>query len=119
MPNAPDDGQVRPFATTLQEIGGGKLAARLAAQLVELTAAVKATGKKGAITLKIEVAPLKKAAANTLVVSGSSTAKVPEGEDANPTSVFFADDDGNLSRDDPQQPQLPLRGLPSGKAANA
>lgn len=121
MPNAPsdDDGLIRPFAATLQEIGGGKLAARLAAQLVDVTAAVKATGKKGSIVLKIEVAPLKKAAANTLVVSGSSVAKVPEGEDANPTSVFFADEAGNLSRNDPGQLQLPLRGLPTGKASSA
>lgn len=116
-PDSSDERQVRPFAAVLQEIGGGKLAARAAAQLAELTAAVAATGKKGTITIKVEVAPLKKADANTLVVTGSTTAKVPEGEDATPTSVFFADAGGNLSRDNPAQPQLPLVGLPTRKDA--
>jgi hypothetical protein len=63
----PDDSRVRPFALTLQEIGAGKLAARVSEQLADLTSAVVAT------------------------------------------------DDGGLSRDDPRQLQLPLRGLP-GKA---
>jgi hypothetical protein len=113
----PDDGQVRPFALTLQEIGGGKLAARVSAQLADLTAAVVATGKKGSIVLKIEVAPVKKATANTLMVSGASKATIPEPEDAAPTSVFFATDDGTLTRDDPRQPLLPLRGLPGRATA--
>lgn len=115
MTDIPDDGRVRPFALTLQEIGAGRLAARVSEQLADLTSAVVATGKKGKITLTIEVAPVKKANANTLMVSGSSKAAIPEPEDASPTSVFFATDDGTLSRDDPRQPQLPLRGLP-GKA---
>jgi glycine cleavage system regulatory protein len=112
------DGQVRPFAAVLQEIGGGILAARLAGQLTELTAAVEATGKKGSITLTVEVAPLKKATANTLTVSAKSTAKIPEPEDASPTTVFFAGKGGVLTREDPNQPQLPLRSV-SGKAATA
>lgn len=115
MTDIPDDSRVRPFALTLQEIGGGRLAARVSDQLADLTAAVVATGKKGSIVLKVEVAPVKKANANTLMVSGSSKATIPESDDAAPTSVFFATDDGNLSRDDPKQPQLPLR-LAPGKA---
>lgn len=113
------DEQVRPFAAVLQEIGGGKLHARLSAQLAELTAAVTETGKKGTVTVTIRVEPLKKADQHTLVVTGSSTAKVPEGDDASPTSVFFADGAGNLRRDDPRQQQLPLVGLPVRKDASA
>lgn len=115
-----EDKEVRPFAAILQDIGGGRLAARASAQLAELTAAVAATGKKGQITLVLKVEPLKKADQNTLVVTGSSTAKVPEADDASPTSVFFADDSGNLRRDDPRQPTLPLAIVPNtGKAAHA
>lgn len=114
-----DDGQLRPFAATLQEIGNGKFAARLADQLAALNRSVTATGKKGSITIKIEVEHMKKADANTLVVTGASTAKIPEGDDATPRSVMFADPSGNLSRDDPRQQQLPLVGLPTQKAANA
>lgn len=120
MPKDKDAGeQLKPFAAVLQEIGSGKLAARLAAQLAELTAAVTATGKKGSIVLKIEVEHMKKADANTLVVTGASVAKVPEADDATPRSVMFADAAGNLSRDDPRQQQLPLVGLPGQKAATA
>lgn len=114
------DGQIRPFAAVLQDIGSGKLTARLAAQLAELGAAVTATGKKGTITLKIEVAPPKKHATDgALIVSGASVAKIPEGDDVAPASIFFADPSGNLTRDDPRQQQLPLIGLPGQKAATA
>lgn len=115
----PDDDTVRPFAAVLAEIGGGKLHARLSAQLAGLTAAVAETGKKGQVTITIKVEPLKKADANTLVVTGSSNAKVPEGDDASPTSVFFATDGGNLVRDNPRQQMLPLVGLPTRKEHTA
>lgn len=118
MPTPPDE-QTRPFAAVLAEIGGGKLHARLSAQLAELTAAVADTGKKGSITLTVKVEPLKKADQHTLVVTGSSNAKVPEGDDATPTSVFFATSAGNLVRDDPRQQQLPLVGLPTRKEHTA
>lgn len=113
-----DDEQVRPFAAVLAEIGGGKLHARLSAQLAELSAAVAETGRKGQITITIKVAPLPRADHNTLVVTGGSSAKVPEGDDASPTSVFFAGP-GGLVRDDPRQQQLPLVGLPTRKEHTA
>jgi hypothetical protein len=33
--------------------------------------------------------------------------------------VFFTDSDGNLTRDDPHQPTLPLRGLDNARSATA
>lgn len=121
MPNAPDDeGQARPFAAILQELAGGKVHARLTEQLATLTASVTATGKKGTLTLAFEVKPLKAGQAQSpLQVTAKSVLKAPEGDDAAPVTVFFADSDGNLRRDDPNQPQLPLRGLPTGRTATA
>lgn len=121
MPNAPDDdGQVRPFAAILRELAGGRVHARLTEQLADLTSAVTATGKKGTLTLAFEVKPVKAGQANSpLQVTAKSTLKAPEGEDAAPVTIFFADSDGNLTRDDPNQPQLPLRGLPTGRTATA
>jgi len=104
-----DKEQPRDFAAALLEIGSGRLHTRLSEQLAEITKAVSETGKKGVLTLKIEVKPLPKADSKTLVVTGSSTSKAPESDDCSPTSVFFADEDGNLSRSDPRQMQLPLR----------
>jgi hypothetical protein len=109
----PESNEPRDFASALLEIGGGRLHARLSDQLAEITKAVKETGKKGLLTLKIEVKPVPKASTNTLLVTGSSAAKAPEPEEDSPTSIFFADDDGNLTRSDPRQPTLPFREVTS------
>lgn len=110
------DRQIKPFATTLQEIGSGVLAAHLAEQLQELTGAVVDTGKKGTLTLQITVAPLKAGNVKNLVATAKTTLKTPAEE---PASVFFVDKDGNLTRDDPDQPMLPLRGLDNPRSATA
>ena len=99
----------RDFAAVLLDIGGGRLHALASDQLAAVTAAVKETGKKGVVLLKVEVEPLKKADAGVLTVTGTVVAKAPARDEDSPRSVFFADDDGNLSRNDPRQPQLPFR----------
>jgi hypothetical protein len=113
-PDKGDGRQVKPFAATLQELSGGTVAARLAEQLQELTAAVKETGKKGTLTLQLVVAPLNKGNLDNLVVSAKSVVKPPEDDSATATSVFFTDKDGNLTRDDPKQPTLPCVGWRTG-----
>lgn len=110
---------VKPFATTLQEIGSGTLAAQLSEELQELTTRVKETGKKGTLTLQITVAPLKPGNVTNLTVTGATALKAPKDDSATPTSVFFTDVDGNLTRDDPNQPTLPIRGLDTKKERTA
>jgi hypothetical protein len=114
-----DDEQTRPFAAVLAEIGGGRLHARLSDKLAELTAAVAATGKKGQITLTIKVEPVAKGDHEALRVQGTVGCRIPEGDDASPVSVFYASDSGALTRDNPNQPQLPLVGLPTRKGLTA
>lgn len=100
-----DDGkQVRPFAAVLQDIQGGTVADDAATAMQELVAAVNEHGKKGELTLKVVVQPLK-GNATALSVSGEVTTKPPRPEPA--TSVFFHDAAGNLLRDDPRQVALP------------
>lgn len=106
-----DEVQVRPFAATLQEIAAGKVHSRLSEQLHELVNAVTETGKKGTLTLQLIVAPLKPGNVANLVVTAKTALKAPEGDDAAPSSVFFPTREGNLSRDDPRQLKLPLRGI--------
>jgi hypothetical protein len=106
-----DGGQVKPFAATLQEIGNGVIAARLAEQLQDLTTAVTETAKKGTLVLTLTVAPLKAGNVTNLIVTAKTLLKAPEDDSAAPSSVFFHDANGNLRRDDPNQPALPLRGL--------
>lgn len=115
----PDGRTIRPFAAVLQEIGGGKTHDRLSEQLAELVDAVTSTGKKGVLTLQVTVAPIKAGNTNTLVVTGKTVCKAPEGDDASPSSVFFPDAAGNLTRNDPNQPSLPLRGLETPGRATA
>lgn len=111
--------QVRPAAAVLQEIGAGKLHTRLSEQLADLTAAVTETGKKGVLTIQLTVAPIKPGNTSTLIVTGKSVLKAPEGDAEAPSSVFFPDSAGNLTRDDPNQPTLPLRELGQTRKATA
>lgn len=119
MPDLDDD-QIRPFAAVLTDLAAGKVHARLTEQIADLTAAVAATGRKGTLTIQLEVKPVKTGQTNgPLQVTAKSVLKAPEGDDAAPVTIFFADDAGNLTRDDPNQPMLPLRGLPNRKEATA
>jgi hypothetical protein len=106
--------QVKPFAAILQEIGKGALHAQLSDNLNELVRAVAETEKPGSLTLTIKVEPTK--GMDTLTVSGNCTVKRPTEQSA---SIFFADGAGNLTRNDPRQSELPLRGLDSGRTATA
>lgn len=100
--------QVRPFAAVLQDLAKGRVHTDLSTQLADLTAAVGETGRKGTLTLTITVEPAGKGA-EALTVSARVAAKPPVA--GPPPTVFFADQAGNLTRHDPNQPTLPLRGL--------
>lgn len=109
-----EPGTVRPFADVLRDLKQGQVVDEAAIQLQDLVRAVLAAGKKGTFALKVEIAPMK-GNSNALVVSAQSTITPPKGEPI--SSVFFADDDHNLVRDDPRQIALPgLREV--GRAVN-
>ncbi|WP_037576720.1 hypothetical protein [Phaeacidiphilus oryzae] len=96
-----DEARVRPFADFLIEQAGGRTHTELSEQLHDLISAVTATGKGGALTLRVEVKPLTPGDATTLTVTDKVTVKIPQGD--RPKSVFFVTGDGNLSRNDPRQ----------------
>lgn len=100
-----ETGGIRPFSAVLQDLNGGQLADKLAVQVQELVAAVRDRGKKGTLTLRLEVAP-RKGNIDALNVTARADLKLPEGEPME--AVFFADSSGNLLRDDPRQTALPL-----------
>ncbi|MGH9001957.1 MAG: hypothetical protein ACRDYV_02400 [Acidimicrobiia bacterium] len=109
-----DPPRVRPFADFLVDQAGGRTHAELSDALHDLTSAVQATGRKGALTLTVTVEPMK---GNTqaLLVTDKVTAKPPAAD--RKSSVFFADAQGNLSRHDPRQMHLPLREVPGADPA--
>jgi hypothetical protein len=101
---------VRPFAEVLSELNHGVVADEMATKLAELVSAVKETGRKGSLKLTIEVAPFP-GNSTVLKVTGAADLRAPKGETA--AGIFYFDDGGNLSRNDPSQPTLPLRDLDS------
>ncbi|MEU3162928.1 hypothetical protein [Streptosporangium sp. NPDC006930] len=98
------EGQVRPFAAVLQDIRNGQISDHAAISMQQLVAAVREHGKKGTLTLTICVEPMKNNP-DALAVSAEVTLKAPR--EAPKAAIFFADNDGNLLRDDPRQIALP------------
>jgi hypothetical protein len=101
------EGQVKPFAAFLQEHRNGLAHSEASDLLNELVQAVVETGKGGSLTMTIKVKPAGKGDHKTLFVSDDIRIKKPELERSE--TIFFVDDQHNLRRDDPRQPQLPLR----------
>jgi hypothetical protein len=97
----PDTGQaaaVRPFSDILSEVNKGVVADDAATKLAELVGAVRETGKGGSLTVTIKVDPFK-GNEDIVKVAGQVTLKAPRAEA--PASIFYPDDSGNLSRNDP------------------
>jgi hypothetical protein len=99
------DPEVRPFAAVLQELSRGEVHNDASEQLHALVDAVREHGAKGTLTLQLEVSPVAKGDASSVKVAAKVTSKPPT---ASPTSVFFVDDSGNLSRRDPRQIEMPM-----------
>lgn len=89
----------------------GEVLSDLAEAMREVTDAVIATGKGGVVTLKVKIHPASKGGA--LVVEDEVKTTLPK--ESGEGSIFFADDKGNLLRDDPNQKTLPLRSIEGGK----
>lgn len=115
MPGTPPDDAgrtTRPFADVIRDIDKGRLHAELSDKTQELIAAVMDVRKAGTIQVTIKVEPSK--ASGMVEVSATTATKTPK---TSRTSMFFVDSDHNLRRDNPDQPTLPLRGLPGGTDA--
>jgi hypothetical protein len=104
-----DSAEMKPFGDVLASINRGTVADGLSSDLAELVNQVRATGRKGSITLKLTVAPFKGNNA-TLEVAAATSLSLPKGDPA--AAIFYPDKHGGLHRNDPLQPQLPLNDLP-------
>ena len=94
----------RNFNDIFGDVGAGMLHQEASDVLAELTDAVLMTRKGGTITITLGVKPNGE---NSVLVAGKVKATIPQ--ESAPESVFFATAGGNLMRDDPRQPRLPLR----------
>lgn len=92
------------FVAVLTQLRRGAAVVDASEGLAELVKSVRATGKKGKLTITIGVAPLNKG--DALDVSAEVAVKIPK-PDAG-SSIFFPEDDGTLVRNDPRQGELRL-----------
>lgn len=93
----------RPFAEFLRMHGRGRSHDELSEALHTLVGRVRDTGKKGSLTFTVVVEPQKRDD-RVVLVSDKITIKLPEHD--RPAGIWFVGNDGNLQRDDPNQPEL-------------
>lgn len=96
-----DHPPVRPFADFIREHGQGRTHDELSEAIRDLLARVNDTGRKGSVSLKITIEPMKKGGDGMVVVSDAISLSLPEFD--RPTGVWFTDKHGNLTRNDPNQ----------------
>lgn len=101
---ADEPSRTRPFADVLTEINRGRDHTELSNELQALVQAVRDTGKKGSLTLSLTVVPSK--VDNGLEIIAGIKTTLPKFDRS--ASLFFADEEGNLTRTDPRQLTLPL-----------
>lgn len=97
---AEEDKHIKPFGLYLKTTNRGRTEADLSAKMHELIEQVLETGKKGTLTLTITV-DADDADARRLVLTEKVVSKLPQPDPRK--SIFFADDTGNLTRNDPSQ----------------
>jgi hypothetical protein len=102
-----------PFSQFLHEHNRGAGHTRASEALQALVSAVLDTGKKGSVTVTVSVEPMK-GNPDAMLTTIDVKEKLPV--NASKPAVFYADDDGNLSRTDPGQLQLDVKDGPEAPA---
>lgn len=97
-PDTEQETEPTPFSLFIAQHAKGRTHIELSQALRDLVLAVEETGKAGSLTFKLTV---KKLTDNTFEFIDSITVKAPVGE--RPKAIWFATDDGELTRDDPHQ----------------
>jgi len=88
--------QANGLLKLLQEHSKGAVIAEGSIKLHKVIEAVKATGKKGALVIKLEFSPVAKSNGEQVVISHEINPKIPE--KTTNSSIFFTTEDGGLSR---------------------
>jgi hypothetical protein len=108
MPEPANPGrEITAFAHVLRQIDKGTVDARLSEALADASAAAVTTRKPATVTLVLTVAPAVKASDTdpSVTLDAKITTKLPS-EQA--SALFYATEDGTLTRNDPRQPALPI-----------
>lgn len=88
----------QPFMKMIAELRYGSLLDDLTEKMQELVNACNSTGRKGSLTLTINLSPGK---GGEVAITDKIVSKVPELEKG--SSIMFITPEGNLQRSDPRQ----------------
>lgn len=97
------DNEKQEFAAVLLQLGKGREHDKASELLTEAVAAVKELGKPAEMTIKLRIDPMKN---NSRVVQITAKAAASIPKPPNPPTIFFADDEGGLHRNDPDQREM-------------
>jgi hypothetical protein len=95
--------EFRNFVDIIGDLDDGRVVEEMTHQLREVVRAVRTSQKKGSVTLKIDI----ELDGRQFVVNASVKPTIPT--PAAGMTIFFANDDGELRKDDPKQ--IPLKNL--------
>ena len=105
-------GELTPFSEYVRELEAGMIDAEATDLMGELVRAVRDTGKKGSISLKIELVPTDRDGDHIhLSVKDLSISKPQPPRDG---QLMYSSGDGDLARHNPNQGRLPLTGIEGG-----
>lgn len=100
-----DEVTLKPFAGFVQEQRGGALHGELSHAFADLVQAAVERGKAGTLVVTIKVSP--NSDQQTVTITDKVKLTLPEADRG--AAIFFADEHGNVSRQNPRQTELPLR----------
>jgi hypothetical protein len=100
----------KPIEFVLKDLEGGRAHRDLSDQLAEVVAAVIEHRKIGELTLKLKIAPNGE---NNVFVDTAISSKIPT--KARSRTLFYVSTGGDLIRDNPDAPPLPLTVVPQGE----
>lgn len=98
--------------TVLQNVRKGVCLSDISTAIREVSGAVSLIGKPGCVVIKLNIVP--SSVNGALVIQDDITTKIPKAPKS--ASLFYADSDGNLFREDPKQEELKLRTVEGGAA---
>lgn len=94
------------FITTISRLNKSGTINELDDQLSKAVQAVRLTGKVAKLTLEITIRPNDRDAETVLI---EDSIKVKTASPPRKAAIFFTTEDGRLSRENPSQPDLPMK----------
>lgn len=107
------------FISTVASMHSGKVLEDLDDAIREVVRSVQASGSKGKLSLEIVIVPNGVGVGETPLFRLEDKIKVSLPKKPRTPSVFFADEDSNLTRRNPRQDEMKLVTMEGGKPVSA